>query len=157
VTNLSRGRLLSRAPLLRTFVNLRWDLHETLEALGPFPNIRAFGQHDPREALRALDDSKVSAARFAMNHRYGLDMVHHGFCLRALRGSPRAELVWGTGRFSEGALLPLLEVLAGSGRREIVVSLPKTGRAAALAELSAFRANGVEVREEPVPFDPWKS
>ncbi|MGZ5970899.1 MAG: hypothetical protein ACXWP4_24675, partial [Polyangiales bacterium] len=113
-----------------------------------------FGVDDLAAAVEQLHQSKVPEARFLAGNRHVAPGRHEGWCVRVRRGDPRAELVWGTGRYTKDSLTQLLEMLAKRGAKEVVVTLPRLGKDDASNEAASFE--GATVRTDGRPIDLWK-
>lgn len=105
-----------------------------------------FGVGDLAGAIRAFDASPLLEARFVIGGRF--EVEHRGFCVQVFRGTPRARLSWGTGRYAEGLLRALLTALATHGRTELTVSMPRTS--AAEQELSTAAGLAITVERTPL-------
>ncbi len=105
-----------------------------------------FGVVDLTGAIRALDASKVTEARFVTSGRFAME--HRGFCVQVFGGSQRARLSWGSGRCAEGVVRAHLEALAATGRTRVSIAMPRS--VAVEKELAGFPGLVIETHAEPL-------
>jgi len=114
-----------------------------------------FGVQKLAPALEELSTGRVPEARFVLGGPTAfVEPTHEGWCARVLRDEPRADLVFGRGRYQKGELTKLLAALAAAGKTEVTVTLPRLGAGDAKEEAEAFR--GARVRTDGRPLRLWK-